>query len=230
MCRSSNERSCGPDVQITSATDQPSPAAMVRGVARPVSPRERRPANARSSSTAIFAKTCLPLRPKIRRPQTEPHMTTPTTVPLESRLLTEGYGAGAWHGPDMKAALADVKPVLAFWRPASGRHNIAELVLHHAYYVRAVRSQISGQAAEPFVLPGEDWFAADDQKPMSWPKIQATLESEQQRLAELVAAIAAGTVTPVMAPPDRFNLILGITCHAIYHAGQVQLIKRLRQA
>jgi len=157
-------------------------------------------------------------------------MTTPTTVPLESRLLTEGYGAGAWHGPDMKAALADVKPVLAFWRPASGRHNIAELVLHHAYYVRAVRSQISGQAAEPFVLPGEDWFAADDQKPMSWPKIQATLESEQQRLAELVAAIAAGTVTPVMAPPDRFNLILGITCHAIYHAGQVQLIKRLRQA
>ena len=157
-------------------------------------------------------------------------MTTPTTVPLESRVLTEGYGAGAWHGPDMKAALADVKPVLAFWSPASGRHNIAELVLHHAYYVRAVRSQISGQPAEPFVLPGEDWFAADDQKPMSWPKIQATLESEQQRLAELVAAIAAGTVTPGMAAPDRFNLILGITCHAIYHAGQVQLIKRLRQA
>ncbi len=26
---------------------------------------------------------------------------------------------------------------------------------------------------------------------------------------------------------ERFNLALGITCHAIYHAGQVQLIKRL---
>jgi len=148
----------------------------------------------------------------------------------ESRVLSEGYGPGAWHGPDLKAALVDVKPPLAFWRPASGRHNIAELVLHHAYFVRAVRSQISGRAAEAFVLPGEDWFVVTDQQPISWSKIQATLESEQRRLGELVAGIEAGAVTPVLNPPDRFNLILGITCHAIYHAGQVQLIKRLNQA
>jgi len=157
-------------------------------------------------------------------------MTTTTAVPPESRILNEGYGPGAWHGPDMKAALADVKPALAFWRPATGRHNIAELVLHHAYFVRAVRSQISGRPAEPFVLPGEDWFVVTDQKPISWSKVQSTLESEQQRLAELVAAIEAGTVTPATAAPERFGLILGITCHAIYHAGQVQLIKRLQEA
>ena len=157
-------------------------------------------------------------------------MSTTAAVPLETRVLSEGYGAGAWHGPDMKAALADVKPALAFWRPSSGRHNIAELVLHHAYFVRAVRSQISGRPAEPFVLPGEEWFVADDQRPISWSKVHATLESEQQKLAELVAAIATGTATSAMTPADRFNLILGITCHAIYHAGQVQLIKRLKEA
>ena len=157
-------------------------------------------------------------------------MSTTTAVPIESRILSEGYGPGAWHGPDMKAALADVKPALALWRPASGRHNIAELVLHHAYFVRAVRSQISGRPAEPFVMPGEDWFVVTDERPISWSKIQATLESEQQRLAELVAAIEAGTVTPVTPSPERFSLILGITCHAIYHAGQVQLIKRLKEA
>jgi len=157
-------------------------------------------------------------------------MTTTTAVRPESRVLSEGYGPGAWHGPDLKAAVADVKPALALWRPATGRHNIAELVLHHAYFVRAVRSQISGRPAEPFVLPGEDWFVVTDDKLISWSKIQATLESEQQRLAELVGAIEAGTVTPVMAAPERFGLILGITCHATYHAGQVQLIKRLKEA
>jgi DinB family protein len=157
-------------------------------------------------------------------------MSTTAAIPLETRVLSEGYGAGAWHGPDMKAALADVKPALAFWRPSSGRHNIAELVLHHAYFVRAVRSQISGRPAEPFVLPGEDWFVADDQKLISWSKIHATLESEHQKLAEVTAAIEAGSVKPVMAAADRLNLILGITCHAIYHAGQVQLIKRLKEA
>jgi hypothetical protein len=34
--------------------------------------------------------------------------------------------------------------------------------------------------------------------------------------------------TSALADAERFNLVLGITCHAIYHAGQIQLIKRLR--
>jgi hypothetical protein len=42
-----------------------------------------------------------------------------------ARIIEEGYGPGAWHGPDLKAALSDVTPELAFWRPAPGRHNIA---------------------------------------------------------------------------------------------------------
>src|SRR3989442_8993423 len=146
-------------------------------------------------------------------------MSTTTAVPPESRILNEGYGLGAWHGPDMKAALADVKPALAFWRPATGRHNIAELVLHHAYFVRAVRSQISGRPAVPFVLPGEDWFVVTDQKPISWSKGQSTLESEQQRLAELVAAIDSGTVPPSQAAPPPFRVIPWATPHLIFHAG-----------
>ena len=66
-----------------------------------------------------------------------------------SRVLQEGFGPGAWHGPDLKAALADVTQALAFWRPASGRHNIAEIALHHAYFIRTVRVQLTGVPAEP---------------------------------------------------------------------------------
>lgn len=147
---------------------------------------------------------------------------------IESRVLTEAYGPGAWHGPDLKAALADVTSALAFWRPQRGRHNIAEIVLHHAYYARAVRLQLSGQPGEPFVLTGEDWFDANDDTTLPWPKINATVDLEQRRLGELVAAIEAGTVTSPLGDAERLNLVLGITCHAIYHAGQIQLIKRLR--
>jgi hypothetical protein len=32
-----------------------------------------------------------------------------------------------------------------------------------------------------------------------------------------------------MTAEERFALVLGITCHAVYHAGQIQLIKRLHQ-
>jgi hypothetical protein len=142
-------------------------------------------------------------------------------------VLREGYGPGAWHGPDLKAALADVTPVLAFWRPAVGRHNIAEIALHHAYCARAVRTQLSGRSAEPFVMAGEDWFDVVDEARLSWLDIRETVEAEQQRLGELIAGLEAGTAASPMADEERLGLVLGITCHAIYHAGQVQRIKRL---
>jgi DinB family protein len=148
---------------------------------------------------------------------------------LESRVLMEGYGPGAWHGADLKAALADVTPALAFWRPAAGRHNIAEIALHHAYSTRAVRAQISGVPADPFVREGDDWFDLSDEQAFTWLQVQATVDAEQRRLAALVADIEAGRAQAPLADADRFNLTLGITCHAVYHAGQVQLIKRLRE-
>jgi hypothetical protein len=84
-----------------------------------------------------------------------------TAAQIESRILNEGYGPGAWHGPDLKAALGDV------------------------------------------ALDGEDWFD------------------------EVVAAVEPGAATSPLAEGERFNLVLGIACHAVYHAGQVQLVKRL---
>src|SRR5262245_53239074 len=148
---------------------------------------------------------------------------------VESRVLKEGYGPGAWHGADLKAALADVNAALAFWRPAEGRHNIAEIALHHAFCVRGVRAQLSTRPPAPFVLAGEDWFELNDDTALSWQRIQGTVESEQSQLAAAIAAIEDGKTASPIAPEERFNLVLGITCHAVYHAGQVQLIKRLRK-
>ena len=145
-----------------------------------------------------------------------------------ARVLEEGYGPGAWHGSDMRAALVDVTPELAFWRPSAGRHNIAEIALHHAYCTRSVRGQLSGAPPEPFVLEGDDWFALSDGGPLPWPEVHAVVDAEQRRLAALVADIAAGREQSPASDAEPFDLVLGITCHAVYHAGQVQLIKRLR--
>ncbi len=152
---------------------------------------------------------------------------TMTPGGVDARILSEGYGPGAWHGPDLKAALADVSPDLAFWRPAAARHNIAEIAVHNAFCARAVRGQLSDIPSEPFVLDGEDWFALPDESVLTWPAIRALVETEQQRLAAIVADIG-GRRSPI-ADAERFNLVLGITCHAVYHAGQVQLIKRLHE-
>ena len=159
---------------------------------------------------------------------TKARTTTPTSSDASlPRILQEGYGPGAWHGPDLKAALADVSPELAFWRPATGRHSIAEIALHHAYCARSVRAQLSGTPPEPFVLEGDDWFALSEGHDLGWPEIQAALEAEQRRLAGVVADLGAGRAKSPLSDTQRFDLALGIACHAIYHAGQVQLLKRL---
>lgn len=148
-------------------------------------------------------------------------------VTMLSRIAKEGYGDGAWHGNDLKAALADVTPELAYWRPGPGRHNIAEIALHHAYTIRSVRSRLAGKASvEPFVLEGEDWFTVDDQRTLAWPKVVDTVAQEQERLMGAIRGLPSAKLADDVKP---FDLVLGITCHAIYHAGQVQLIKVLRK-
>jgi hypothetical protein len=149
---------------------------------------------------------------------------------LESRLLKEAYGPGAWHGPDLKAALSDVAASAAYWRPGPGRHNIAEIALHHAFYVRSVRAELSGAAVEPFALDGQDWFTVNGAETLSWPEVLETVRAQHERLATLVADIETARATSPIAAEQRRDLIIGIMCHAIYHAGQVQLLKRLQGA
>lgn len=148
---------------------------------------------------------------------------------LEARILREGYGPGAWHGPNLKAALADVTAAVALWRPASGRHNIAEIALHHAYVLRSVRAQLAAAPPEPFVAAGEDWFEVDDEQRLSWATIGTTLEWQQERLRTTLDDVETRRTTSALPPGERFALVLGVTCHAVYHAGQIQLIKRLHQ-
>jgi hypothetical protein len=42
-----------------------------------------------------------------------------------------------------------------------------------------------------------------------------------------VADRAAGRSRSPLGPAQQFDLILGVTCHAVYHAGQIQLVKVL---
>jgi len=144
-----------------------------------------------------------------------------------SRILQEGYGRGAWHGPDLAGAISDVAPDTAVRRPAPGVHNIAEVALHHAWFVRSVTAQLTGRTPAAFPVEGQDWFEVDEATGPSWEEVQTTVASQHEDLAQAVTDIANRRITSPLAESERFGLVLGITCHAVYHAGQIQLLKRL---
>jgi len=153
---------------------------------------------------------------------------TPAGFPASTlnRILDEGYGPGAWYGVDLRTAIETVSPAVAYARPAAALHNIAEIALHQAYWAGQAVLRLTGDAPA-FPLAGEDWFELNDESALPWTAVRATVEAAQTRLSAAVAAIASGRQTSPLSEAEQFDLVIGITGHAAYHAGQIQLVKKM---
>ena len=75
-------------------------------------------------------------------------------IELLLRLLDQAYNRQAWHGTNLRGALRGLSCEQALWRPARGRHNIWEIVLHAAYWKFCVRRHLTGQRDERFPRKG----------------------------------------------------------------------------
>jgi hypothetical protein len=160
-----------------------------------------------------------------------------TTVSAETvasaildRIVTDGYGGPAWHGPELKGAIADIPAAAAYKRPAKGRHNVAEIALHHAWTVRQATAKLAGaDSTKAFCLEGSDWFPLSGEKDLAWSAVKSALAEEQRRFADVVAKIASGAIESPLNDAEQAELIVGATCHAAYHTGQIQLVKVLTE-
>lgn len=168
-------------------------------------------------------------RPRRRPTPAAADAPSPRTACLLS-LLDQAFDCPAWHGKNLRSSLRRIAADEAAVRPGSVRHSIAELVLHAAYWKYAVRRRLREQERGGFPLKGNNWF--DLERPWdepAWRRCVAVLESEHAALREAVFGF----------PPDRLDapmhggrwtaeaLIQGAACHDVYHAGQIQMLKRL---
>ena len=146
---------------------------------------------------------------------------TPQERTLLLHLIDEGYEHKAWHGPTLRGSIRGVSAIEAARRPGRGRHSIWELVVHAAYWKYAVRRRLTGTKRGAFPRTGSNWLAVPDPAtPAAWKRDIALLAAEHRALREVVARV--GTLTP-----RRRRLIAGVALHDVYHAGQIQLVKRL---
>lgn len=144
-------------------------------------------------------------------------------------LVDEGYDRAAWHGPNLRSSIRGVTARQAAQRPGRGRHNIWEIVVHAAYWKYVVRRRLTGEKRGSFALPGSNWFVRPvDGSEAAWLADIALLEAEHRKLREYVSALPAEeldrSARGSRTTPRR--LIAGIAFHDVYHAGQIQLIKK----
>jgi hypothetical protein len=151
-------------------------------------------------------------------------------------MLDEAYSRAAWHGPNLRGSLRGIGAREAAWRPGKERHNIWEIVVHAAYWKYTVRRRLIGEKRGSFVLEGSNWFVRPPilseksvRPEKAWLADLSMLAAEHQRLK---AAVAEFQPEYLDRPAKRSKttarrLIVGIAFHDVYHAGQIQLIKRL---
>jgi len=144
-------------------------------------------------------------------------------------ILDRAYDRKSWHGTNLRGSIRGLAPRQAAWRPARSRHNIWEIVVHAAYWKYAVWRRLSGAARGSFPLKGSNWFVRPDDD-ATWRGDVALLEEMHRSLRDTVGGLAPRDVraTPPGSTVSNFELIAGIAAHDLYHAGQIQLLKKLR--
>lgn len=147
-------------------------------------------------------------------------------------LVDEAFDHKAWHGTTLKGSIRGLTAADAAWRPGPKRHSIWEIVVHAAYWKYAVRRRVTDQKRGSFALAGSNWFrcpASATEK--AWQDSVSLLVDEHRQLREVIARLRRSDLPK--APRGRqvanATLIRGIAAHDLYHAGQIQLLKRLRR-
>jgi hypothetical protein len=145
--------------------------------------------------------------------------------------IDEAYKRQSWHGTNLRGSLKGMTPRDALRRPGKERHNVWEIVLHAAYWKYTVRRRILGEKRGSFILKGSNWFRSPSRPdPEAWKGALALLDTVHRSMRAAVAGLSdeelRGNV-PGSRITMRF-LIRGIAAHDLYHAGQIQLLKKLR--
>jgi|GEM_PF-1056952 len=145
-------------------------------------------------------------------------------------LIDQAYSKGAWHGPNLKGSLRGIDAETAIWRPGRGRHSIYELVYHAAYWKYIIWRKLTNSIEAGFELKGSNWFkspAAADKKGWLYAK---KLLDRYHKLARQTILDLPESMLFEQAPNSKYPyyvLICGMASHDLYHAGQIQLLKRI---
>lgn len=159
-------------------------------------------------------------------------MTAPA-ITLLLRSVDRAFHGPAWHGPTLSSALQGVSPELAAWRPGAERHNIWELAVHAAYWKYRVTALLVDLPRGSFGMKGSNFFERPiDMKAEAWNADLLFLREWHGRLIEAMSAFDPQRL-PEKVGSGRFTyeeLLDGAAAHDVYHAGQIQLLKKLGSA
>jgi len=136
------------------------------------------------------------------------------------------YHGEAWHGPAVFEVLRGVTAAQAAARPLKQAHTIWELALHLASWEKIVRSRFLGTPIE--ATDEIDWPEAGSPTAAAWRAAMQSLHEESEALRIVLARTTDKTLAAKRPGGSGtwYDLAHGQVQHALYHAGQMALLRK----
>ena len=144
--------------------------------------------------------------------------------------LDQAYSKRSWHGTNLRGSIRGLSAHDVIWRPRPDRHNIQEVVVHAAYWKYVVHRRLTGAVRGSFPLKGSNWFTRNAADERLWRADARLLEDMHRHLRQALLELEPAQLSrsPKGSSVSNVSLISGVIAHDLYHAGQIQLLKRLR--
>ena len=150
------------------------------------------------------------------------------TIAVLLDALDRAYRGRSWHGTSLRGTLRGLQVESALWRPGAGRNCIWDYMLHAAYWKYIIRRKLL-PTKERFPRVGSNFPALP--RPADAQALARDLQLLDEQHALLRAAVSSVPPTDLGKRRGGWRIIdyiTGAAAHDLYHAGQINLVKRLR--
>jgi len=144
--------------------------------------------------------------------------------------LASAINGDAWYGDSLRKILDNVAVEQARARPIADAHTIWELVVHVEAWVKFCQGAIEGVSIPAWAtMPKEqDWPRVTDTGDQAWNLAVNSFFATHLKLVETIKTLSDDRLETTV--PGRtynfYHLFQGMMQHAIYHGGQIALLKK----
>jgi hypothetical protein len=144
--------------------------------------------------------------------------------------LASTINGEAWYGDSLREILDGVTAPQAQAHPIAGAHSIGELLLHVEAWVKFACGAVNGTPIPPWpAMPKElDWPLVKGTDEAAWRQTIDSFFASHLKLIELIRTFGDERLEATV--PGRtynfYRLFQSTTQHAVYHSGQIALLKK----
>jgi uncharacterized damage-inducible protein DinB len=144
--------------------------------------------------------------------------------------LASAINGEAWYGDSLREILGKVTAQQAQARPIANAHTIWELVLHVEAWVKLCLDAVQGKPIPAWsTMPKEmDWPPLGDTSEQAWKQAVNSFFVAHMTLADAIQTLSDRQLEATVPgrPYDFYHLFQGMIQHAVYHGGQIALLKK----